>query len=111
MTRKDDLLSILDQSRQIREQYIAGLSDEQKAEKGSYEEWAPKDMLAHVGHWVQHQAARLEASPDIVVMNGSSIASAISRVTVLPEKPIHGCWYLPFSMRLSILLRAEFGTV
>jgi tetratricopeptide (TPR) repeat protein len=61
MTRKDELLSILEQSQQARQQYLAGLSDEQKSESGTYEEWAAKDMLAHSSHWVQHQAARLEA--------------------------------------------------
>jgi len=61
MTRKDELLSTLEKSEDAWQLYVAGLSAEQKAETGTFEDWAAKDMLAHVAHWVQHQSVRLDA--------------------------------------------------
>jgi hypothetical protein len=61
MTRKDELLSILKNSENVWQQYVAGLTAEEKAESGTYEDWEAKDMLAHVAYWIQHQAARLDA--------------------------------------------------
>jgi len=61
MSKKDRLLSILEHSQQVLGAFVAGLSAEERAAVGTYEQWCPKDSVAHVAYWIEQRAARLAA--------------------------------------------------
>jgi tetratricopeptide (TPR) repeat protein len=61
MPSRDQLLKILDRGQQAQDAFVSQLSDEQRSATGTYERWSAKDMLAHVAHWKEQRAVRLEA--------------------------------------------------
>jgi hypothetical protein len=58
MTIKEQLLQILERSRETELAFMASLSEEDKAEAGSYEKWSAKDNLAHANYWLDLRAAQ-----------------------------------------------------
>jgi len=61
MSLKERLLYGLERSQEARRAFVAGLSDGQRSQVGTYEKWCAKDELAHMAYWVEQRAARLAA--------------------------------------------------
>ena len=51
MSLKEQLLRILEQSKATERAFIAGLTNEQRAAAGAFEEWCAKDNVAHYSYW------------------------------------------------------------
>jgi hypothetical protein len=56
MTIKEQLQKVIEKSRETEQAFIASLSDEEKAEQGTYERWSAKDNLAHANYWADLRA-------------------------------------------------------
>jgi hypothetical protein len=61
MSLREQLLSILAYSNETERAFVAGLSDEERAEVGTYEHWSASDVLAHASYWKGQRAAILTA--------------------------------------------------
>jgi len=61
MSRKDQILNILEISRAEELEFIASLSDAERAFEGSYKKWSAKDAVAHANHWQDVRATRAVA--------------------------------------------------
>jgi len=61
MSLKEQLLRILEQSKATERAFIAGLTNEQRAAAGAFEEWCAKDNVAHYSYWKEERAAYLGA--------------------------------------------------
>ena len=61
MAIKDQVLTILERSRKAELNFIANLTEEQKADPGTYENWAAKDNIAHANYWEDVRGARIVA--------------------------------------------------
>ena len=55
----DKLISLLDYCYEYEKQYLATLTDEERTATGAADDWAPKDVLAHVAHWDVQAAKEL----------------------------------------------------
>lgn len=55
-------LDLVRESHAIHQGFVAGLTDAQRAEIGTYAHWSAKDVLAHVTFWQECQYQRLEAA-------------------------------------------------
>lgn len=58
MKLKDQLLQILDKSRAAELEFIASLTDEDRAYEGTYEKWSAKDIVAHMNYWQDVRCTR-----------------------------------------------------
>jgi hypothetical protein len=58
MTIQDQLLRILEKGRQTELELIANLTDEERASKGTYEQWSAKDVIAHANYWEEVRSTR-----------------------------------------------------
>lgn len=58
MSIKEQLDQILEVSRAAELEFIAGLTDEDLRQAGTYEEWSPKDIVAHANYWQHLRAER-----------------------------------------------------
>lgn len=47
----DKLIGLLDFGYDYQKQFLATLTDEEKAQKGKADDWSAKDVLAHVSYW------------------------------------------------------------
>lgn len=45
------LIRLVHRAQEAVEDYLGGLSEGERSAQGTYEEWAPKDMLAHINYW------------------------------------------------------------
>jgi tetratricopeptide (TPR) repeat protein len=61
MTLKEQLLQILEKSRARELEFLANLSDQEKAIEGTFENWSAKDVLAHTNYWEDVRSTRSEA--------------------------------------------------
>ncbi len=61
MAIKDQILTILEKSRKTELDFIANLTEEQKADPGTYENWTAKDNVAHANYWEDVRGARIVA--------------------------------------------------
>jgi tetratricopeptide (TPR) repeat protein len=61
MSIKDQVLTILERSRKTELKFIATLTEEQKADPGTYENWTAKDNIAHANYWEDVRGARIVA--------------------------------------------------
>ena len=61
MSIKDQVLRILERSRKTELKFIATLTEEQKADPGTYENWTAKDNIAHANYWEDVRGARIVA--------------------------------------------------
>jgi len=53
---KDKLIELLERGDQLEKDFIASLSDEERDAPGSFEDWSPKDIVAHDFYWRKHHA-------------------------------------------------------
>ena len=60
MAMKKQLLDILQKGREEELTLLATLSDEEKAQSGTFEAWSAKDYLAHANHWQNHHCEQVE---------------------------------------------------
>jgi tetratricopeptide (TPR) repeat protein len=60
MSIKQKVLDLLDFARREEQTLIDGLTAEDRAFKGSFEQWSPKDMLAHLYAWKAHFVENLD---------------------------------------------------
>jgi hypothetical protein len=60
--RKSTLLELIERSREKTRGFWDTLSEDERAVVGTFEEWAPKDILGHITYWNNNQAVRLEAA-------------------------------------------------
>jgi hypothetical protein len=51
MTMKEQLLHLLQEAREEERTFLAGLSDEEKSQAGTFEAWSAKDYVAHANYW------------------------------------------------------------
>jgi tetratricopeptide (TPR) repeat protein len=58
MRLKDQLIQILEKSRAAELEFLANLTDEEKAKEGTYEKWSAKDAVAHANYWEEVRATR-----------------------------------------------------
>jgi hypothetical protein len=58
MTIKQQLLEILEKGRESEAAFIASLTDDERAEAGTFERWSAKDNLAHTSYWLELRAAQ-----------------------------------------------------
>lgn len=61
MSLKEDLIAILEKSRETELAFIASLSEDEKTETGSFEHWSAKDNLAHASYWADVRARQAMA--------------------------------------------------
>jgi hypothetical protein len=61
MAIKHQLLTILEKSRETELKFIENLTEEQKADKGTYKNWTAKDNVAHANYWEDVRGARIVA--------------------------------------------------
>jgi len=59
--RKEQLQRILVQSRETELEFLEGLTDEERAEQGTFENWSAKDCVAHVNYWMDFHSQQVEA--------------------------------------------------
>lgn len=45
------LIRIIYRAREAEDDYLGALSDGERAAHGTYQDWAPKDLLAHINYW------------------------------------------------------------
>lgn len=58
---KIGLIALVRRGQADEEAFRASLSDEERNQVGTAEEWAPKEVIAHLGYWKRRQADRLES--------------------------------------------------
>lgn len=58
MTKKEQLLGILEKSRAREIEFVSNLTDEEKAYEGTFEKWSAKDVLAHTNYWEHLRSER-----------------------------------------------------
>jgi tetratricopeptide (TPR) repeat protein len=51
MGRKKILMDLLAQAREQEKNFVADLSEEERARKGEPDAWSPKDVIAHIAAW------------------------------------------------------------
>ena len=61
MSLKEQLVRILEQSKETESAFIASLSEKQHSAEGRFEEWCAKDNVAHFAYWKGERAAYLAA--------------------------------------------------
>ncbi len=61
MTIKQQMLKILEVSRESEQTFIGSLTAEEKTEESSFERWSAKDNLAHAGYWADLRARQAMA--------------------------------------------------
>lgn len=61
MAIKDQLNQILETSRAAELEFIEALTDEDLTQAGTYEEWSPKDIVAHATYWQKLRTERNSA--------------------------------------------------
>ena len=61
MRIKEQLLDILEKGRQTELEFLKNLSEEDRAQDGTFEEWSAKDQLAHVNYWQAFNSQRAAA--------------------------------------------------
>lgn len=61
MSIKDQLLDILEKSRKVELEFLDNLTAEERAQGGTFEEWAAKDVLGHVTYWQAFNSQRSSA--------------------------------------------------
>jgi hypothetical protein len=62
--RKKALLKLIERSREKTQGFWSTLSEDERAEVGTIDEWAPKDILGHITFWNEKWAIRLEAAAE-----------------------------------------------
>ncbi len=65
MTVKERLIELLRESRQNYTQFIAQLTDAERAAIGTPEQWSAKDNMAHIISWIERQNIRMAAARDV----------------------------------------------
>jgi hypothetical protein len=55
------LIALVRRGQADEEAFRASLSDEERNQVGTAEEWAPKEVIAHLGYWKRRQVDRLES--------------------------------------------------
>lgn len=60
MALKKQLLNCLEHGKKVELEFIAGLTDEQRAATGTYENWSPKDILAHLTYYQERRTELLD---------------------------------------------------
>lgn len=55
------LIALVERGQVEEEAFRAGLSAEERAQVGTAEQWAPKEVIAHLGYWKQRQVERITA--------------------------------------------------
>lgn len=58
MTLKEQLLEILETVRDREVEFIAGLTEDEKANEGTFEKWSAKDVLGHTSYWENLRSER-----------------------------------------------------
>lgn len=61
MSLKDRILQILEKSRAMELEFIASLTDGERAYEGTFEKWSAKDTIAHANYWEDVRAMRAVA--------------------------------------------------
>ena len=61
MVTKAQVVGCLEHAKRTQLEFINGLTAAQRSEKGTYERWCAKDNIAHMAHWLEHQAQRVSA--------------------------------------------------
>jgi tetratricopeptide (TPR) repeat protein len=60
MALKEQMREILEKSRETELAFIASLTADEKELKGSFEEWAAKDFIAHANYWEDFHIERID---------------------------------------------------
>jgi hypothetical protein len=58
MSIKRQLLDILEQGRQTELEFLKNLSQEERDQVGTFEQWSAKDLLAHIAFWQKQNSER-----------------------------------------------------
>lgn len=61
MEHKRKLLELLEQAYEEEKAYIAGLTEEERSQVGTLEQWSAKDVIAHTAVWKKRMAENLLA--------------------------------------------------
>ena len=59
--RRAALIALVERGQADEETFRAALSADERAQVGTAERWAPKEVIAHLGYWKRRQAERLGA--------------------------------------------------
>jgi len=60
-TKRDEFIKLLDYAHDEQKKVFAGLSPDVRNSSGTWEDWAPKDFLAHIMYWQGTDLERLDA--------------------------------------------------
>ncbi|MFP3853265.1 MAG: TPR end-of-group domain-containing protein [Anaerolineales bacterium] len=61
MSIKDQVLDVLEKSRQTELEFLEGLLDTERSEAGQFQNWSAKDVIAHASYWNGLCATRVNA--------------------------------------------------
>ena len=61
MARKELLAELLKQGYETELAYVAGLTDEERAQVGAVDDWSAKDAFAHVAMWKEYRVSDIQA--------------------------------------------------
>jgi len=62
---KNRLTELLHESRRMYDQFVASLSESDRAAVGTPEQWSAKDNMAHILSWIERQNMRIAAAKDL----------------------------------------------
>ncbi|MFN2147914.1 MAG: DinB family protein [Anaerolineales bacterium] len=60
MTMKEQLLHILQKSREAEQAFLAGLSEGERSQQGTFEQWSAKDFVGHANYWQNFHCEQVE---------------------------------------------------
>jgi hypothetical protein len=64
MARKQVLQKLVGQADQIEHHFYDGLTEVEREQKGSVNDWAPKDVVAHIAYWKRFRVPDIQRSLD-----------------------------------------------
>ena len=61
MAMKDQLLEVIEKSRETELEFLSKLTEEERNFGGTWEKWSAKDNIAHANYWADFRASRVDA--------------------------------------------------
>jgi hypothetical protein len=80
MERREALLAAIDHGRKLGDELAGRLTADERAEHGTYETWAPKDVFAHVAEWLARDLERLEITDGPLPVFGDDDLETVNQV-------------------------------
>lgn len=89
-TKRDEFIGLLEYAHAEQKQLFAGLTPEVRDSFGTWEDWAPKDFLAHIMYWQGTDLERLDAPDDPPATDGGDFEARNHENYLRHEKRSYG---------------------